>query len=105
MRQDDPLRSFLFALAHYQTFLKTTVWAPNCVFPSLANDTHILGLMGEIIFVFDHLSTQLTLFGFKVKMLKCKLWSPLRISSRIKSFQGCTLVTNGLRILGAPMGF
>jgi hypothetical protein len=36
---------------------------------------------------------------------KCKFWSPSWIFSNIEIIQGCTLVTNGLRILGVPMGF
>jgi hypothetical protein len=36
---------------------------------------------------------------------KHKLWSSSRISSSIEILQGCTLVTNGLCILGVPMGF
>jgi len=57
MKQGDPLGGPLFVLAHYQTFLKTIAQAPNCVFPSLGDDTHIVGLMNEVIFAFDHLST------------------------------------------------
>jgi hypothetical protein len=75
MRQNDPLKSHLFALAHYQILLKTIAWAPNYVFPSVMDDTHIVGPMSEIIRAFDHLSTQLTLVGFRVKVSKCKLWS------------------------------
>ncbi len=74
-RQGDPLKGPLFALAHYWTFLKTIAQAPSCVFPSLTNDKHIVGLMNEIIPTFDHLSTQLALVELKVKMSKCKLWS------------------------------
>jgi hypothetical protein len=43
---------------------------------------------------------QLTLIGLRVKVLKYKLWSPLGISPSIEILQGCTLVTNGLHILG-----
>jgi hypothetical protein len=57
---------------------------PNYIFPSLADDTHIVGLMNEITYAFDHLSTELALVGLKVKVLKCKLWCPSRISLRIK---------------------
>jgi hypothetical protein len=92
-------------LAHYQVFLKTITWAPYCVFPSLSDDTHIVGPMNEITCTFDHLSTQLTLVRFKVKVAKCKLWSPSRFSLCIKILQGCTLVTNGLCILDVPTSF
>jgi hypothetical protein len=61
--------------------------------------------MNEIIRAFDHFSIQLTLVGFRVKVSKCKLWSPLKIFLGIKIFQGYTLVTNDLRILGVLVGF
>ncbi len=48
-RQGDPLRGLLFVLAHYQIFLETIMWAPICIFPSLADDIHIVGPMNEII--------------------------------------------------------
>jgi hypothetical protein len=86
MRQGDPLGGLLFDLAHYRTFLKTIVRAPNYVYPSLMDDIHIMGPMNEITHAFDHLSTQLTLVGLKVKVLKCKLWSPSRIFPGIEIF-------------------
>jgi hypothetical protein len=72
-RQGDPFGSPLFVLAHYQTFLETIARAPNRVFPSLANDTHIMGPLNEVTHVYDHFSTQLTLVGLRVKVSKCKL--------------------------------
>jgi hypothetical protein len=44
MRQGDPLGCPLFTLAHYRTFLNTIVRAPSCVYPSLVDDIHIMGL-------------------------------------------------------------
>jgi hypothetical protein len=75
-----------------------------CIFPSLVDDTHIMGFLNEITRAFDHLSTQITIVGLRVKMSKCKLWNPLEIYLGIKIPQGCTLVANGLHILGVPMG-
>jgi hypothetical protein len=100
-----PLKGRLFAFAHYQVLLKTTTHAPNCVFPSLTNNTHIVRPMNKITYTFDHLTTQLTLVGLRVKVLKCKLWSSLGISPSIEILQGYVLVINGLHILGVPMGF
>jgi hypothetical protein len=48
------------------------------------DNIHIVGLMNEITHAFDHLSTQLTLVGLKVKVLKCKLWNPSRIFPSIE---------------------
>jgi hypothetical protein len=64
-----------------------------------------MGPLSEITYAFNHLSTQLALVGLKVKISKCKLWSPSRISQGMKIFQGYTLVTYGLHILGVLMGF
>jgi hypothetical protein len=47
--------------------------ALSYIFPSLINDTHIVGLMSEITCAFDHLLTQLALVGLRVKVSKCKL--------------------------------
>jgi hypothetical protein len=52
-KQGDPLGGPLFPLTHYQTLLKTIVWAPNCVFPSLMDDTHIMKPMNELSCTFD----------------------------------------------------
>jgi len=72
MRQGDPLKGLLFVLAHYRVFVETITWTPSCVFPSLANDTNIVGLMNENFHAYDQLSTQLALFGLRVKVSKCK---------------------------------
>jgi hypothetical protein len=68
------------------------------------NDTHIMGPMSEIVHAFDHLLTQLALVGLRVKVSKCKLWSPSRTFSNINIPQGYTFVTDGLHILGVLMG-
>jgi hypothetical protein len=103
MKHDNPLGSHLLALAHYQTLLKTIVQAPIRVFPSLITDIHIMGPMNKFFFTFDHLLTQLALIEFKVKVSKCKFWSP-NIFSSIEIPQYYILVTNALHILGVPMG-
>jgi hypothetical protein len=61
--------------------------------------------MNEITYALDHLSTQLALVGLRVKVSKWKHWSPLRLSLGINIFQGCTLVIDGLCILGVLVDF
>jgi hypothetical protein len=56
-KQGDPLGDFLFVLAHYQMPLKTIMRAPNYIFPSLTDNTHIVGPMNEIPHTFDHILT------------------------------------------------
>jgi hypothetical protein len=60
--------------------------------------------MNEFSHAFDHLSTQSTLLGLRVKVSKCKLWSPSKIFPDVKIPQGYTLVIDGLHILGVLMG-
>jgi uncharacterized membrane protein YwaF len=48
-RQGDPLKSLLFVLVHYRTFLKTISWALSCVLPSLMDNIHIMGPMNEYL--------------------------------------------------------
>jgi hypothetical protein len=79
MKQGDPLGCLLFVLAHYQAFLETKAWAPNYIFPSLTDNTHIMRPLNEITCTFDHLLTQLTLVELKVKVSKCKLWNASKI--------------------------
>ncbi len=99
-----PLKDRLFILAHDRALLKTIARAPSCVFPSLVDGTHIVGPMKEITLTFDHLSTQLALVGLRVKVAKCKLWSPSGFLLGINTLQGCTLIIDGLCILGVLVG-
>jgi hypothetical protein len=73
MKQGDPLGGHLFALAHCRAFLKIITQAPKFVFPSLMDDTHIMGTVNEFVLIFYHLSTQLALVGLRVKVSTCKL--------------------------------
>ncbi len=98
LQKNDPLGGLLFVLTHYRAFLKIIAQVSSYVFPSLTDDTHIMGLMSKIIFSFYHLSTQLALVGLKVKVLECRLWNPFGISSSIKIHKGCALVIDGLCI-------
>jgi len=78
-----PEEVFYFLWPIIEFSLKTIMRAPNHIFPSLMNNTHIVGPTSKITCAFDHFSTQLTIVGFKVRMLKCKLWSPSRTFSGI----------------------
>ncbi len=75
--------------------------APSCVFPSFANDTHIMGPMIEIVLAFNRLMTQLILVGLKVKVSKCKLWSPFKHKDSSKLHFGHRWLTH----FGCASGF
>jgi hypothetical protein len=78
---------------------------PNYVFPSLANNIHIMGSMTKLSCTFDHLSAQLAQVGLRVKVSKYKCYYLSTIFLGIKILDDYILVTNGLHILGVSMGF
>jgi hypothetical protein len=99
-----PLKRWFICLVQYQALLNTIMWAPSYVFPSLKDDTHIMGPLSEITCAFYHLSTQLALVGLKVKVSKCKLWNPLGIFPNIEIPHGYILVIYGLCVLSVLAG-
>jgi hypothetical protein len=88
MKQSDPLRGTIFALAHYRTLLETFVRTFSCVFLSLANNTHIVGPIREIISIFDLFKIQLTLVGLMVKVIKMQVLKSIKDLFRHKDFLG-----------------
>jgi hypothetical protein len=55
--QGDSLKSFLFVLAHYWTFLEIIMQILGYIFPTLVNNILVVGPLNEIIHAFDHLLT------------------------------------------------
>jgi hypothetical protein len=56
----------LFALIHFQVLCYFLGVFSSCLFPSLANDTHIIGLAHVISLTFDHFASQLAFVGLFV---------------------------------------
>jgi len=52
-------------------FSPYTTTHPTCVFPSLANNTHILGFISNAIFAFLQLQEKLLTLGLLVQPTKC----------------------------------
>ncbi len=48
----DPLGGVLFALTHLHTFCPIAIVHPTCVFLSLVDDTHIIGLPSDVLPIF-----------------------------------------------------
>jgi hypothetical protein len=49
-----PLGGVLFTLVHFHTPRPIAATHPTCVFPSLAYDTHIIGLALDVLFFCDY---------------------------------------------------
>ncbi len=65
-----------FALSHFHTLCYSSRVFPLCLFPSLANDIHILNLAHVISLAFDHFASQLVSMGLFVQPRKCSTWVP-----------------------------
>ncbi len=54
----DLLGGMLFVLVHFFALHPTIMAHPTCVFPSLANDTHIIGLASNVLPIFLRLQEE-----------------------------------------------
>ncbi|KAL2612029.1 hypothetical protein R1flu_023721 [Riccia fluitans] len=102
--QGDPLGGALFALAHLCALRAIASEHPLCLFPSLADDTHIVGPLEAIVPAFYTLEDHLSTMGLTIQPTKCVAWSPSGLPSSLSLPPGFTLPFAGLRVLGAPIG-
>ncbi|KAL2608814.1 hypothetical protein R1flu_027387 [Riccia fluitans] len=103
-RQGDPLDGALFALAHLRALRSMTSEHPLCLFPCLADDTHIVGPLEAVVPAFHTLEGHLSAVGLTVQPTKCAAWSPSGLSSSLSLPPWFSLPSTGLRVLGAPIG-
>ncbi|KAL2634830.1 hypothetical protein R1flu_006309 [Riccia fluitans] len=81
--QGDPLGGALFALAHLRALRTTASEHPLCLFPSLADDTHIVGPLEAIMPPFHTLEGHLSVVDLTVQPIKCAAWSPSGVPSSL----------------------
>ena len=103
-RQWDPLGSVLFALGHQQALRATAAAFPDCAFPSIADDTHIVGPPARVVEAFSHFIAQLALLGLSVQPSKCVAWSPSGLGAFVVLPGGVSYAPEGIRLLGVPLG-
>ena len=83
---EDPLGGVLFALR------STGTEFPDCAFPSIANDTHIVGLPARVVEAFLHFVAHLALLGLSVHPSKRGPLPGLRL---LQHFQRVSLCYGG----------
>ncbi len=64
--QGDPLGRPLFALVHFYTLCSFARLFSSCLFPSIANDTHIIQSISIVFQAFHHLFSQLNFVSLMV---------------------------------------
>jgi hypothetical protein len=85
-RQGDPLGGVLFVMVYLHILHPIVATHPTCGFPSLADDTHIIGLASNVVLVFFMILRGIFNIGvFSVVNKACSLVStgvgPLYITS------------------------
>lgn len=66
--QGDLLNKMLFALTHFRIFCLTITLHPTFVFPSLANDTSIVGVVLDVVPTFVQLEAKFAALGFSIQL-------------------------------------
>jgi hypothetical protein len=54
----------LLSFAHFRVLCSITNHFPSCLFPSIANDTHIIGPLSIVSFDYEHFQIELCAIGF-----------------------------------------
>jgi hypothetical protein len=76
-QQGDPLgEGPLFALAHFKVLSFTVSHFPFCLFPSIIDDTHIIGPLSIVSYAYEYFQIKLHVIGFSIQPQKCITWSP-----------------------------
>jgi hypothetical protein len=60
----DPLGGMLFALVHFRALHFTATTHLTCVFPSLADDTHMIGFALDVLPIFCNYKKNLEHYDF-----------------------------------------
>jgi hypothetical protein len=74
--QGNPLGRALFTLARFRALRSRANHFLSYLFPSITNDTHIIGPPFIISFAYEHFQTKLHAIGFSIQPHKCVAWSP-----------------------------
>ena len=103
-RQGDPLGMFYFCLAYQRALSSTHAAFPGVHLPSYADDTHIVARSDQALAAFHHLVAQVGELNLRVKLPKCTAYSISPISPDIPIPPDVRRPSDGIRVLGAPIG-
>ncbi len=56
----------LFTLAHFKALRSTTSHFPSCLFPSIVDDTHIIGPLSIVSSAYEHFQTKFHPIGLSI---------------------------------------
>jgi len=103
--KDDLFTRLIFSLAHFHALSYFLGVFSLCVFPSLANNTHILGLTHVVSLAFDHFDFLLASMGLSIQHHRCSTWIPSNLPPKFVPLTKFCCPPHGIKILGVPFGF
>jgi len=98
--QGGPFGGALFALAHFRALCSTSSHFLSCLFPSIANNTHIIGPFSIVSCTYEHFQTELRAIGLSIQPHKCIAWSPFGLPPNFNTPSQFTTPSKGIKILG-----
>jgi len=98
--KSDPLGGALFVLTHFRALHSTSNHFPSCLFPSIVDDTHIIGPPSIVSYVYEHFQTKFHVIGFSIQLQKCVAWSPFSLSLDFNTPSQFTTLFEGIKVLG-----
>jgi hypothetical protein len=94
----------IFVLAHFKALHSIANHFPSYMFPSIIDDTHIIGPLSIVSSTHEHFQTKLHAIGFSIQPHKCVAWSPSSLPLDFNTPSQFTTPSKGIRILGVPLG-
>jgi hypothetical protein len=74
------------------------------LFPSIVDDTHIIGSLSILSFAYGHFQTKLCAIGLSIQPQKFVTWSPSGLPPDFNTPFQFTTPFEGIRILRVPLG-
>ncbi len=94
----------LFVLTHFRALHSIANHIPFCLFPSIVDDIHIIGLPLIISSTYEHFQTKLHVMGLSIQPQKCVAWSLSSLPPDFNTPSWFTTPFEGIRVLGVPLG-
>ncbi len=94
----------LFLLAHFRTLCSTISHFPSCLFPSIADDIHMISPLSIVSCTYEHFQIEFHVMSLCIQPYKCVAWSPFGLSPNFNTPSHFTTPFEGIRILEVPLG-
>ncbi len=99
-----PWEMELFVLTHFKVLFSIANCFLSCLFPSIANDIHIISLPSIVSFAYEHFQIEFCAIGLHIQPKKCVTWSPFSLPPNFNTPSQFTIPPKRIRVLGVPLG-